>query len=107
MLPGLDDAEEREVVALGAAGGEDDLLRLGAEQTSYRGACLLDGGAGALARLMDGAGVAKLFEQVRTHRLEDLRQQRCGGVGVHVDSTLRLQRCAHAIQFTPFRAPLC
>ena len=62
---GLKDAEEGEVVALGAAGGEDDLGGAGVKKGGYVFAGLLDGGAGVLALLVDGAGVA---ESARSRR---------------------------------------
>ena len=91
---GLQDAEEGEVVALGAAGGEDDLGGAAVEQRGDLLAGVLDGGAGVLALLVDGAGVAEVLDPEGTHGVEDLGEQRRGGVGVHVDpahgSSLRL-----------------
>jgi hypothetical protein len=62
MVAGVQQAEERGVVALGAAAGEDDLCRMAAEEL---GECL--------------AGL-------RAHGLHHLGQQRGGGIGVHIDS---------------------
>ena len=47
---------------------------------------VVDGGAGVLALLMDGAGVAEVLDPEGTHGLEDLGEERGGGVGVHVDA---------------------
>ena len=47
---------------------------------------VLDGGAGVAALLMDGAGVAEVLDPEGTHGVEDLREQRRGGVRVHVDA---------------------
>src|SRR5437899_1398293 len=47
---------------------------------------MVDRGASVLALLMDGTGVAVVLEVEGTHGLEDLRKERCGGVGVHVDT---------------------
>jgi hypothetical protein len=47
---------------------------------------VVDCGAGVLAVLMDGAGVAEVLDPERAHGLEDLWQERRGGVGVHVDT---------------------
>ena len=83
---GGDGAEESEVVALGAAGGEDDLGGAAVEQAGDGVAGVIDGGAGVLAVLMDGAGVAKVLDPEWAHGLEDLWQQRRGRVRVHVDA---------------------
>ena len=42
--------------------------------------------AGLLALLVDGAGVAVVLHPEGTHGFEDFGEERCGGVGVHVDS---------------------
>ncbi len=47
---------------------------------------VVDGGAGVLAVLVDGAGVAEVLDPEGTHGLEDLGEERRGGVGVHVDT---------------------
>jgi hypothetical protein len=83
---GLEDAEECEVVALRAAGGEDDLGGAATEKAGDLVACELDGRTGLLALLMDGAGVAEVLDPEGMHGIEDLRKQRRGGVGVHVDA---------------------
>jgi hypothetical protein len=79
-------AEERHVVALRAAGGEDHLRRAAAEQPGDRLARVVHRGARVLAALMDGAGVAKLLLPERLHRPLHLRQHGRGRVGVHVNS---------------------
>ena len=81
-----EDAEEGEVVALGAAGGEDDLGVEAVEEAGDWVAGVLDGGAGVLALLVDGAGVAEVLHPEGTHGFEDFGEQRRGGVCVHVDS---------------------
>jgi len=82
----LECAEEGEVIALGAAGGEDDLGGAAVEEVGDLIAGVVDGGAGELALLMDGAGVAVVLEEEGTHGFEDFGEQRCGRVRVHVDS---------------------
>jgi len=82
----VQDSEEGEIVALGAAGGEDDLGGAAVEQASDGVAGVVDGGAGELALLVDGAGVAVVLEEEWAQGLEDLWEKRRGGVGVHVDS---------------------
>ena len=79
-------AEEGEVVALGAAGGEDDLGGAAVEEVGDLLAGVVDGGASELALLMDGTGVAVVLEEEGTHGFEDFGEQRCGRVRDHVDS---------------------
>ena len=83
---GGDGSEEGEIVALGSAGGEDDLGGAAVEQAGDGVAGVVDGGAGELAVLMDGAGVAEVLDPEWAHGLEDLGQERRGGVRVHVDA---------------------
>ncbi len=83
---GLEDAGEGEVVALGAAGVEDDLFGRAVEQTRDGGAGVLDGGAGALAGVVRGAGIAEGLAPERTHRFNDFREDRGGGVVVEIDA---------------------
>ena len=87
---GLEDAGEGEVVALGAAGGEDDLLGGAVEEAGDGGTGVLDGGAGALAGLVRGAGVAEGLDPEGTHGVDDLGEERGGGVGVEVDAVHEL-----------------
>jgi len=102
VLAGGYGAEEREVVALGAAGGKDDLRRVGVQQAGDGVAGAVDGGARALALLMDGAGIAKLFEKVGAHGVKHFRQQRRGGVRIHVDAIgNRAWNRRHGYKFTP------
>ena len=56
------------------------------EQAGDLIAGVVDCGAGELALLVDGAGVAVVLEEEGTHGLEDLGEEGRGGVGVHVDS---------------------
>ena len=56
------------------------------EEAGDGGAGLLDGSAGVLAVLVDGAGVAVVLHPERTHGFEDFGEQRRGRVCVHVDS---------------------
>ena len=83
---GLEDAGERKVVALGAAGVEDDLFGRAVEQPGGGGARVLYGGAGALAGVVRGAGIAEGLTPERTHRFNDFREERGGGVVVQIDA---------------------
>ena len=61
LLVELDDALDREVVGLGRAAGEDDLLRLGADQARDLLARVVDGLLGLPAeRVVAAGGVAEL-----------------------------------------------
>ena len=68
----LQDAGEGQVVALSASGGEDQLLCGAVEELCDGCAGVLDGGSGALAAVMGGAGVAEGFGPEGTHRVDDL-----------------------------------
>ena len=78
-------AEEREVVGLGAAAGEDDLLLAGAERRGHLGARLLDGRARLPPQAVQLGRVAVALGEVRQHRLEHLRVDRRRGRVVEVD----------------------
>src|SRR6185369_11858557 len=86
VVAGCEDAEEGEIVALSAAGGEDDLGGAAVKHAGDGLTRVIDGGACVLALLMDGTGVAVVLEVERTHCLKDLRKERCGGVSVHVNA---------------------
>jgi hypothetical protein len=80
------DAFEGQVIALGGAAGEDDLLGRGADEPRN----LLARGFDGLLRLPSegvvAAGrVAELGGEVGHHRLQNPRVQRSGGVVVHID----------------------
>src|SRR5579885_2589521 len=53
-------ARDGEVVRFGAAAGEDDLARVGAEELRHRGARLFERAACALAAMMDRGGVRRI-----------------------------------------------
>ena len=89
VVAGTQDAEEGGVVALGAAGGEDDFGGAAVEERGDLLAGALDGGAGVLAVLMDGGGVAEGVDKEGPHGVQHLGEQRGGGVGVHVDAAHR------------------
>ncbi len=81
-----EDAGEGVVVALGAAGGEDDLGGAGVEEGGDGVAGSLDGGLGVLSVLVDGARVAEVLEEEGMHGLEDVRGEGRGAVRVEVDA---------------------
>ena len=86
VLVELDHAPDRQVVRLGGAAGEDDVLRLGADQPGHLLAAGVDGLLGLPAEAVGAAGgVAEDVGEVRQHRLQHARIDRRGGVVVHVD----------------------
>ena len=84
--PVLHDSEERHVIALRAARGEDDFRLAAVEQPRNAFPGMLDSGSRLLPMLMDRRRVAKALEQPRTHRLEHLGKQRRRSIRIHVDS---------------------
>jgi len=94
MVARYERAKESQVIALRAAGGEDNLGGSAVEEVGDRLAGVIDSRTGVLALLMDGAGIPEALDIKRPHRLEDLRKQRRGGIRVHVDP-------AHTPKFTP------
>jgi hypothetical protein len=66
-----EDAEDGKVVALGAAGGEDNFRWAAVKEAGDGLASVVDCSAGMLALLVDRAGVAVVLQVIGTHRLED------------------------------------
>ncbi len=56
------------------------------EETGDGASGVLDGGAGSLAGVVGGAGVAEGLDPEGTHGVDDLGKERGGGVGVEVDA---------------------
>ena len=82
----LGDALDGEVVALGGAGGEDDLLGGGADEFGDLLAGDFDGLLGLPAKLVVAAGgVAELAGEVRHHGFEHAGIERGGGVVIHIE----------------------
>src|SRR5205807_671936 len=78
-----------EVVALGGAGGEDDLFCSRADQLRNLLTSLLHGCLGAPPKRMVPAGsVAEFLHEVGQHGLEHTRIHGGGGMVVHVDGQL-------------------
>ena len=78
-------AQDGGVVALGAAGREDDLARIGAEERRHFRAALLDHLRQAAAELVDAGRVAVVFGEIRQHGGDGLRRGARGGVVVQID----------------------
>ncbi len=83
---GLHETKDREVVALGAAAGEDDLRGPASDQRGYRLAGTLHRRPGLLSMVMDGRGVAKMLPEIGLHGCQDLGQHGRGGVIVEIDA---------------------
>ena len=76
-LERLGHAADGEVVALGAAAGEDDLGRIGADQRGHRRSGLVDDRLGPLPEVVDARRVAELLPQRRPSSAR--RRRRMGG----------------------------
>ena len=81
-------ALDRGVVALAAAAGEDDFLRLATEQRRDLFARGLDGPAHARAEAVGARRVAVELGQVRQHRVDDGGVEGGGGVVVEVEEVV-------------------
>ena len=82
----LRDALDGQVVALGGAGGKDDLLGGCADQLGNLLARRLDGLLRLPSKGVVAAGrVAELGGEVRHHRFQHPRIERAGGVIIHID----------------------
>jgi hypothetical protein len=84
MVAGLQQPKQSEVVALGASAGKDDFGRTTVQQVGYLFASVFNRRTGLLPLLMDRGRVAKLFYEVRAHRLEHIGQERGGRIVVEV-----------------------
>ena len=87
--PGFTKPEDREVVGLGAAAGEDDLGGAAAEQLGHRLARALDRRPRLLSMMVDGRRVAEVLAEVGPHGLQHLGQHGRGRVVVEIDSAHR------------------
>ena len=79
------DSRDRQVVGLAPAGGEYDAVGLAAEQCGDLRPRALDRRARYGAVPVGARRVAERTLQIRTHRVEDLRRDRCRGVVIEVD----------------------
>src|SRR5262249_20342184 len=78
-------AEQREVVRLGGAAGEDHLVGVGVEQGGDLVAGVFQGAAGVAAELVGAGRVAVDLGEIQAHRLPDGGQEGRGGVAIEVD----------------------
>ena len=79
-------AANRQVVALGAAGGEDDLGGVGADQRADGAAGLVQGCFGLLTEMMDAGCIAPHVAHRLGHPVGDQRIQRSCRVMVQIDA---------------------
>jgi hypothetical protein len=83
------DAFDRQVIRLGGAGREDDLVRLHVQAAGDGRARLLDGvERTGTERVPRARGVAEHLHEVGRHRLEDAPIHGSGGVAVQIDGKL-------------------
>src|SRR5579859_3540314 len=75
-----------EIVAFGAAAGEDDLGSAATKQFCHRLACVLDRRPRLLSVVVDGGGVAKVLRKIRAHGLKHVGQNRSSGIIVEVNA---------------------
>src|SRR5207244_13624048 len=78
-------ALEGVVAGLGAAAGENDVIRLGAQQLRYLGSCLVHGFMSRFAERMAARGIAGVVSQIGKHRLNHGGIERRGGVVIEVN----------------------
>ena len=77
-------AEQRQIIGLGAAADEYDFLRLAADKRRRLPPRQLQALLGHLAEMMDTGRVTVHFGQTRHHRLDDLRGHRRRRIMVEV-----------------------
>src|ERR1035437_5264587 len=82
---GAGEAEDGEIVGLGAAAGEDDLGGTGIDERGHLAARGFQALLGGLSEMVDAGRVTIHLSEARHHRLEDLRIDRCGGVVIEVE----------------------
>ena len=84
--PGLSESEDCQIVAFGAAAGENDLRRTASQQSGHRFARMLDRRPRLLSMMMDGRRVPEVLPEVGLHGLKDRGQHGGGGVVVEIDA---------------------
>ncbi len=85
LLLRVGSAEDGPVVGLGAAAGEVDLVRFGADDAGDGLPGLLHGARRTQSQAVDGRRVAVILGEVGEHRLHDLRVGGGGGRVVEID----------------------
>ena len=100
FLAGQGDALDRQVVRLGAAGGEDDLTRAGPEDRGNALAGVLEGAGGALAALVMTGRVTEPAGQPRPHGLEHFAARGGGRRVIQVDHDVTSRDDGHVVPVT-------
>src|ERR1051326_3858337 len=85
---GPGDALNGGVIGLGAATGEDDLVRLTEEQSGDLGACAVDGVSSFEAVAVGAGRITEAIVQVGLHRVDHVRVERCGRVVIEIDGAV-------------------
>src|SRR5439155_4077211 len=83
---GVRRAAQGEIVALAAAGREDELLGLAAKDLGHRAACAFEAPSRLLGLAVEARWVAPMVAEVGEHRLQDALVERGGGGVVEVDA---------------------
>ena len=91
VVAGAGESEDSQVVAFGATAGKHDLGRTTSYKRRQRLAGSLNGCTRVLSMMVDGGRVAEALTEVGTHRVENLGEDRRGGVIVEVDSAHRFR----------------
>src|ERR1035438_91136 len=81
-------ANEGKVVGLGAAGGEDDFVGLGADQGGYLRPRGFDGFTSDATFVIQARRIAKRSAEKRSHRREHSRIERRGGGMIEINSRI-------------------
>src|ERR1043165_2956475 len=90
-LRSLAQTSNREVVGFSAAGSEDDLVLLRADQRCDFTSCTIDRCARLLAETMNARRVAKRLDDRARHRVRYARIDRCRGTVIQVNWASRHQ----------------
>ena len=86
MIARMKEPEDSRVVALGATGIEHHLGVVAIKELGQGLSSAVHSSAGMLPVEVNRGGVAKVLHPIRTHGLHDLWEQRCSGIGIHIDS---------------------
>src|SRR5882672_9801980 len=97
-------APNRQVIGLCAAGCEDNFVRPRADERRYLPPGSIGSGPRFLTEVMDARGVAKLFSQIRQHRLDDASVNRRRGTMIEIDFPHRRFVCLEAAYCPPSRS---
>ncbi len=89
MVAGMQNPEDRRIVALGTARVEYNFRFMAIEELRHGLAGPVHGRMRLLTMKMDRRGIAKVLHPIRAHGLDHLRQQWGGGICIRIDSSHR------------------